>query len=153
MTRNWCWVEMPSSSSGCTLDGLPANPRLFVAVELPAPVLEELRRLQHELQRHDLSGLRWTRPEGIHLTLKFLGETPRERVPAITQAIESSIGGVPPHELSLGTVGTFGSRNSPRVLWVDIEGDVEPLLRLQQQVDRALDSIGYPSEKRPFSAH
>jgi 2'-5' RNA ligase len=135
------------------LDGLPDSPRLFVAVELPAPVLEALGRLQHELQRHVPRGMRWTRPEGIHLTLKFLGETPRERVPAITEALASATRGVEPHELSLGAMGTFGSRGAPRVLWVDLEGDGAPLGRLQLQVDRALDSIGFPTEKRQFTAH
>jgi 2'-5' RNA ligase len=135
------------------LEELPANPRLFVAVELPANVLESLNRLQHELQRHVPAGLRWVRPEGIHLTLKFLGETPRERLAAIESALAQSILGVPAHEVSLGGAGTFGSKAGPRVLWVDLAGDVETLLRLQRQVDRALDAIGYLSEKRPFSPH
>jgi RNA 2',3'-cyclic 3'-phosphodiesterase len=135
------------------LDGLPANPRLFVAVELPGEVLGTLTRLQHELQRHDLRGLRWVRPEGIHLTLKFLGETPRQRMNAVGEALAQATKGVGPHDLSLGSMGTFGSRNSPRVLWVDLEGDVETLRRLQQQIDGALDAIGFPGEKRPFAAH
>jgi 2'-5' RNA ligase len=135
------------------LEELPANPRLFVAVELPSEALATLNRLQHELQRYVPGGLRWVRPEGIHLTLKFLGETPRDRVPAIESAIGGGLQGVGKHELSLAEMGTFGSRNSPRVLWVDLQGDSSTLLRLQKQVDRALDAIGYPSEKRPFSPH
>jgi 2'-5' RNA ligase len=66
----------------------PADrPRLFVAVELDGHVRQALDRLQHDLQRHRLAGLRWVRPEGIHLTLKFLGETPRDRVAEITGAL------------------------------------------------------------------
>ncbi len=135
------------------MDGLPDNPRLFVAVELPAQVLEALGQLQHDLQRQIPRGLRWVRPEGIHLTLKFLGETPETRVEGISAAIAGSVGGVVQHEVSLGAMGTFGSRNSPRVLWVDLAGDTETLLRLQAQVDRALDAIGFPGEKRRFSPH
>ena len=132
---------------------LPANPRLFVAVELPGDVLAALEKLQHDLQRRIPRGLRWVRPEGIHLTLKFLGETPREKVQKIEGAVSGAVGGIGPHELSLGSMGTFGSRNSPRVLWVDLAGDTETLGRLQKQVDSALDAIGFPSEKRPFAAH
>lgn len=132
---------------------LPEQPRLFVAVELDGQVQQALSRLQHELQRHGLQGLRWVRPEGIHLTLKFLGETPRERLGAITEALSTSTSGVPPHRLSLGRLGTFGSRNAPRVLWVDLEGDIEPLLTLQEQVERALVPLGFPRENRRFSAH
>jgi 2'-5' RNA ligase len=135
------------------LDEFPANPRLFVAVELPSPVLQTLERIQHDLQRHVPQGMRWTRPEGIHLTLKFLGETPRERVPAINDALAASVRGIAPHELSLGAMGTFGSRGAPRVLWVDLEGDTDTLETLQRRTDRALDVIGFPAEKRPFAAH
>jgi 2'-5' RNA ligase len=93
------------------------------------------------------------RPEGIHLTLKFLGETPRDKVSKIEAAISGSVDGAAPHELRLGSMGTFGSRNSPRVLWVDLEGDKDALGRLQKHVDVALDAIGFPGEKRPFAAH
>jgi 2'-5' RNA ligase len=124
-----------------------------VAVELPREVLEALNRLQHELQRHVPAGLRWVRPEGIHLTLKFLGETPREKVDVIEQAVMRAVKGIAPHEVALGALGTFGGRSSPRVLWVDLSGETEALLRLQRQVDWDLDAIGYPSEKRPFSPH
>lgn len=124
-----------------------------MAVELDGDVQQALNRLQHDLQRHRLPGLRWVRPEGIHLTLKFLGETPRDRVASIVEALSASTAGVAPHELSLGKLGTFGSRNAPRVLWVDLEGDLEPLLRLQDQVERALTPMGFPAENRRFSPH
>jgi 2'-5' RNA ligase len=127
---------------------LPEQPRLFVAVELDGDVRQALNRLQHDLQRHHLTGMRWVRPEGVHLTLKFLGETPREGVASITEALSTSTAGVAPHELSLGKLGTFGSRNAPRVLWVDLEGDLEALLRLQEQVERALTPLGFPRDRR-----
>ena len=129
------------------------RPRLFVAVELDGHVRQALDRLQHDLQRHRLAGLRWVRPEGIHLTLKFLGETPRDRVAGITGALAGCTAGIPPHRLSLGKIGTFGSRGAPRVLWVDLDGDLGPLLRLQEQVDRALVPLGFPPEGRRFSPH
>lgn len=124
-----------------------------MAVELDGDVQQALNRLQHELQRHRLPGLRWVRPEGIHLTLKFLGETPRDRVASIVEALSASTTGVAPHDLSLGKLGTFGRRYAPRVLWVDLEGDLEPLLRLQEQVERALIPLGFPPENRRFSPH
>lgn len=132
---------------------LPERPRLFVAVELDGHVQQALSRLQHELQSHGLQGLRWVRPEGIHLTLKFLGETPRDSLTAIVEALSASTAGVPPHRLSLGRLGTFGTRNAPRVLWLNLEGDLDALLRLQEQVERALSPMGFPTEKRRFSPH
>ena len=68
--------------------------RLFVAIDLPEDVRESLGRLQSDLRRHDLPGLRWTRPEGVHLTLKFLGETPASSLAAIEGALARAVRGM-----------------------------------------------------------
>lgn len=128
--------------------------RLFIAVELPGNILAALNQVQHELQREPaLATLRWVRPEGIHLTLKFLGETPEERRTDIEAAVSRAVTNVPPFELHLGRVGRFGSRSSPRVVWIDVEGDIESLKRLQGQVEREVSPLGFPTEKRAFSPH
>lgn len=127
--------------------------RLFVAIELEEAALGALGTLQSELRRRGLDGLRWVRPEGIHLTLKFLGETPADRVPAIRQALAGAVKGMPAHTVSLGGLGTFGGRRNPRVVWVDLRGDLETLGELQQRVERALEAAGFPREGRSFSAH
>ncbi len=129
------------------------RPRLFVAIELEDGVRRALSDVQDELRKRGLSGVRWVRPDGIHLTLKFLGETPAGQVPAIQQALASAVVGVSPHQLTLAGLGAFGSKRSPRVLWVGLQGDTETLVALQGQVDRALESAGFPRESRPFSAH
>jgi len=127
--------------------------RLFVAVDLPPQVREALGRLQEEIRRHDLSHLRWVRPRGIHLTLKFLGETPAVKVAAITKALSGTTSGRSPFRLALGAPGTFGSRRGPRVLWLDVIGDIEPLRALQAAVEEALVEVGFPREERGFSPH
>jgi 2'-5' RNA ligase len=128
--------------------------RLFIAIELPANVLAALNQVQHELQREPaLARLRWVRPEGIHLTLKFLGEMPEERRTDIEAAVSRAVTNVPPFDLHLGRVGRFGSRSSPRVVWIDVEGDIESLKRLQEQVEREVSPLGFPTETRAFSPH
>lgn len=126
--------------------------RLFVAVDLPHDVREALDRLQSDLRRRDLSSLRWVRPEGIHLTLKFLGDTPAQRVPVIEEAVAGAVRGAP-FRLALGQPGTFGSGRGPRVLWVDLAADVGRLRELQAAVERALAEAGFPPEERGFSPH
>lgn len=127
--------------------------RLFVAVDLPQDVREALDRLQSDLRRRDLSSLRWVRPEGIHLTLKFLGDTPAHQVPVIEEAVAGAVRGAPPFRLVLGRPGTFGSRRGPRVLWVDLAADVGRLRELQAAVERALAEAGFPPEEREYSPH
>jgi 2'-5' RNA ligase len=128
--------------------------RLFVAIELPPNVLSAINEVQHSLQQDPaLARLRWVRPEGIHLTLKFLGETPAERRPAIERAITRAVAGVAPFELHLGKPGRFGGRNSPRVIWIDVAGEIESLSRLQSQIEHEIAPLGYPTEDHPFSPH
>lgn len=127
--------------------------RLFVAIELGVEMREALADLQAELRRCGLERLRWVRPEGIHLTLKFLGETTSDKLPTIREALAESVEGVPPHRLSLGSLGVFGSRRGPQVLWVDLEGDLAPLRQLQRRVEEGLEAAGFPRERREFSPH
>ncbi len=132
----------------------PAEPqRLFVAVELAPAVREALAELQARLRGCGLDTLRWVRPPGIHLTLKFLGETPSDRLPAVRQALARSVAGAVPHRLSLGSLGTFGGRRGPQVLWVALEGDLEPLGLLQQRVEQELEGAGFDRERREFAPH
>jgi 2'-5' RNA ligase len=126
--------------------------RLFVAVELPGEVREALGRLQHELQRRGLEKLRWVRPEGIHLTLKFLGETPTDRVSAIEDALTGAVDRTAPHKLALGELGAFGG-SRPRVLWVDLRGDLRPVQGLRERVESSLADAGFPPEGRSWSPH
>ncbi len=127
--------------------------RLFVALELPSEVKEGLAAVQAALRAQGLERLRWVRPEGIHLTLKFLGETPVSRVKAIVAALGPAAAGIGPISLSLDGLGTFGNRRGPRVLWVGLAGDLERLARLQRGVEAAMSQLGYPREGRPYSPH
>jgi RNA 2',3'-cyclic 3'-phosphodiesterase len=126
--------------------------RLFVAIELPGEVREALSRLQHDLQRRGLEKLRWVRPEGIHLTLKFLGATPAQKVPAIEESLAETVEGERLHELTLGELGTFGG-SRPRVLWLDLRGDLDAAFTLQERVEKAMNGLGYEREARGWSPH
>lgn len=131
---------------------MPESLRLFVAIELPGEVSEAVGRLQHQLQRRGLEKLRWVRPEGIHVTLKFLGATPAEKVPAIESALRAAVEGIAVHELALGKLGSFGG-NRPRVLWVDLTGELGAAKRLHGQVEAATEKLGFPREARGWSPH
>ena len=125
--------------------------RLFVACELPAGVRSALEAIQDDLRRLDVPRLRWTRVEGIHVTLKFLGAVAASRVDAITAALEAA---VTPFELRLrlSSLGGFGGARL-RVVWAGLDGDVAALASLAGAVDAALTPLGFPRERRPFAAH
>ena len=121
-------------------------------MELGDGVRQALADLQDDLRTHGLERLRWVRGEGIHLTLKFLGDTPEEMVPRIGEALSRAVTGTRRHRLLLGRIGAFGGRH-PRVLWVDLTGDIEELAALQGAVEAELSKLGFKRENRKFSAH
>lgn len=127
--------------------------RLFVACELPQDAREALARLQAELRAQGAGRLRWVRPEGIHMTLKFLGSVPPDTAERVIGALAEKI--VSPFTLNLrfDQLGSFGGRMRLRVLWVGLAGDVDELAALAETVETALKPLGFPRESRPFAAH
>src|SRR5581483_7889807 len=125
--------------------------RLFIALNLPDPLRRELWDAVAPLREKPFP-IKWVRPEGIHLTLKFLGEAPPDRVPELEAALDQAAGGMRPVTLALSGFGAFPRISSPRVLWVGLTQ--EPALELlQHQVERTFEPLGFPTEARPFNPH
>jgi 2'-5' RNA ligase len=97
--------------------------------------------------------VRWVRPEGIHLTLKFLGDVDREQLPEIERALCSACAPHAPLELRVGALGCFPNARRPRVLWVGVQAPGERLVHLQRDVERAIIPLGYPADRRGFHPH
>jgi len=127
--------------------------RLFVACELPPAVRDALGRLQDELKARGAGRLRWVRPEGIHLTLKFLGEVSAAKREAVENALAGAVVSPFALDVRLGSLGGFGGRQRLRVIWVGLEGDVEGLAELAALIEEALGPLGFPRERRPFAPH
>ena len=127
--------------------------RVFVAVELPPKVRNALADLIEKLRDTQIPGLRLVRPEGIHLTLKFLGDVPKSQVESIAAAVSQATQASKAFALELGQPGVFPNRNAPRVLWVGIGGDLSPLLALHLQVENALATLGFAEDRRGFNPH
>ncbi len=128
--------------------------RLFIALELPAAVIETLGGLSARLREQTpRGGVRWVRPAGIHLTLKFLGEVKPERVTEIQNALAQAVAGRAPLALELNGCGVFPNAVAPRVVWVGLAGEVAQLRALQSAVERGAAELGYPPEARGFTPH
>jgi len=112
-----------------------------------------LRQLQAELKVAGHAFVKWVAPEGIHLTLKFLGNISPGRVAEITTVMEEAGKGFSSFMLGISKIGAFPNMRQPRVLWVGIDGEVDKLVVLQQRIDAALVPLGFTQETRPFSPH
>lgn len=127
--------------------------RCFIAIELPPEIRAELAALLGRLRAGRYSFARWVNPEGIHLTLKFLGEVPAARLPEITGAISRASRGKSPFSLHLGGLGAFPGWQRPRVVWIGIEGDTAKLIALQQAIETTVSPLGFTTEPRSFTPH
>lgn len=123
--------------------------RLFVAVEVSAEIRQRITKFVDQM-RVRLAHARWSNPEGLHITLKFLGNVAEERRSPIEDALDRIKAS--PFELSLRNVGVFPNPKSPRVLWVGIDCGPE-LSVLARTTDDALAPLGFAREKRAFTPH
>jgi 2'-5' RNA ligase len=125
--------------------------RAFVAVPTPTSLRTRLSAIQEELGPR-LSGVRFVRPESIHLTLRFLGETSQGQARDLEGRLRAAAAACPRASAPIGGLGLFPERGSPRVLWVAVSLS-EPALALQRACEAAAVSVGFPPEERPFRPH
>lgn len=126
--------------------------RLFVAARVPDDRLEQLDALVAPL-RGKLTNARWTEPAGQHLTLKFLGGTPADRLEAVMQTCRMVAAGRNPSLISFTDLGAFPSRSRIRVLWVGVADPERTLVSIATDLDGAFESIGVPAEGREYTPH
>ena len=128
--------------------------RLFLAIPINtenngfAPLVNDLRhRLSHEKM------INWVRPTNIHLTLKFIGETPPKDEPRIIEAVSKVVENHHSFTMDFNRTGIFGARYAPRVLWLGMQQTPEELLKLEEDVLTAFDNIGYQRDRQNFVPH
>jgi 2'-5' RNA ligase len=125
--------------------------RLFVAVDVPDHLVSELlRRL--EPVRASIPGARWTRPEGWHVTLKFLGWTPPEAVPEVGAAAGTVASSTRRFNTRITRLGAFPKPGRAGVLWAGLDDDGGAFAQMVKQLDDALATFVEP-EKRAFTPH
>jgi RNA 2',3'-cyclic 3'-phosphodiesterase len=124
--------------------------RLFVALDIPDAAREALTGLSRRL-RERCPGARWVRMEGVHITIKFIGETPADRAEQVRAAL-SAVSAPGPIELRLAGLGFFPDPRRPRVLWAGVDAGVA-LRSLAASVETQLEALGIPREARDFSPH
>lgn len=128
--------------------------RTFIAIELPADLLRLMERVQAQLKAAaPTRSMRWVRVEGIHLTLKFLGQVPISQLDVITRAMSGAAQNIAPFTLTVGGLGCFPSPRRLRVVWIGVNEPTGGLNSLQRAVESAISPLGYPPEERGFQPH
>jgi 2'-5' RNA ligase len=126
--------------------------RSFIAIEIPERIKKDVSEIQEKLKRTG-SDVGWTRSEGIHLTLKFLGEVGEGKLVEIQKAIEKATEGFLSFRLEVGGIGIFPNPRSPRVLWIGIKDEGNTLKTLQEAIEQETERVGFEKEDRAFTPH
>ncbi len=126
--------------------------RTFIAVEVGSPARESILRLIKQLST-ELDGVRWTQPDQLHLTLKFLGDIDNRELPEICNQMRAACAGVEPFNVALTGLGAFPKNKPPRVLWVGIAEGGPQLSVLHERLELSLSQLGAPAEGRAYSPH
>jgi RNA 2',3'-cyclic 3'-phosphodiesterase len=146
-----------SERRGDPYAGIPGR-RLFVGVPLPPEAAAAVAGIVEDVRAQGLPpgarDVRWVRLDGLHLTLRFLGPAPEERIAATEAAVASAARAAEgPIELELSGAGTFPPGGRPRTIWIGVAGDTDSLVRLGQRTEEALVAAGWPPDPRPLRPH
>ena len=123
--------------------------RLFTGIDLPTTIVETLEALLNHLR--PTAKIKWSLPANLHITTRFIGEWPEQRLPELQTALAK----LPTHEpipIQIRNLGYYPNPHSPRVFWAGIEASPD-LAALAAETDIALDPLGLAPEGRPFNPH
>jgi len=127
--------------------------RSFIAIELPEDIRHQIKLIQDKFKLVDPSSSKWVDPDKIHLTLKFLGNITASQINTINNSVAETLTGKNKFRLILGNPGAFPDKKRVRILWVGVDGDLQPLNVIQQELDTNLEPSGFEAEKRSFRPH
>lgn len=128
--------------------------RLFFAIPISDAMRTQVIDVMDEMRlRIKAPGVRWVTPDQFHFTLKFLGETPPDRVRSACEAATVASRAMAPFELRVGGVGAFPNDRRPTVLWVGVTAGMGPMTDLALALDTALHMEGFRREKVALKAH
>ncbi len=126
--------------------------RTFIAIEIPDEIKQQMAGVQAQIRKAEVDAS-WPRPEGIHLTLKFLGEVPEARIDEIRNGLALAVAGMGRFRLEVRGIGAFPNARNARVVWVGLSGEMEKLNRLQAAIEDSLTRIGVEREDKLFKPH
>ena len=125
--------------------------RLFIALLLPDSIKQILGDLIADLKPR-ARDIKWVAPENLHLTVKFIGETPEKNLEPINRILEAVVSGKSRLEVRLAGCGGFPDLRNPRVIWVGLEGG-GAAGAWARELNIRLVPLGIEAERRPFSPH
>jgi 2'-5' RNA ligase len=126
--------------------------RSFLAFELSPEMKSKVEGVYENVRTSRLE-VRWVRPEGIHITVVFMGDVKEENIAAIGNELGKVCSEFAPFQASLKGMGCFPGCRNPRVIWIGLEGEVERMSSFREDLQKRLVPFGVKAEKRRFNPH
>ncbi|MEW6040493.1 MAG: RNA 2',3'-cyclic phosphodiesterase [Elusimicrobiota bacterium] len=126
--------------------------RLFASVEVTDDVKNIAYRIIENLKKAN-ADVKWVEKENLHITMKFLGEQPDEKLIKIKEALKLAASNSQRCKIKIENIGTFPGSKNIRVIWLGVTAEIDKLKLLAQNVDESLSKINFEKEKREFSPH
>jgi 2'-5' RNA ligase len=126
--------------------------RTFVAVDLPKLVKMEIDKLISDL-RETAPDIRWVKAANLHLTMRFLGDIPKDSIAVLAGELSKNLSGFGPFEISLRGIGGFPNLKKARVIWIGGGQGLELLEGLAPLVEKSCRNCGFGPADKPFSSH
>jgi len=127
------------------------NIRCFIAIRIGEPIEKQISDLISSLKKYD-ADVKWARPNGMHITLKFLGDTPESMIQKIKDTLVHAVSSFDPFFITISGIGAFPDLKRPRVFWVGIQ-NTDSLERLHREIEIRMSQLGFAEEKRSFHPH
>lgn len=126
------------------------NHRLFIAINLDDTLKKQFSVLLEDFKKEEPS-VKWVEAHNLHITLKFLGDTPEEKIGDIKKSLKNMT--YRPFSFKLKSPGYFPVTKQPRVVWIGISEGKDDLLKLNIELENALEKQGFPRENKDFKCH
>jgi len=126
--------------------------RSFLALELGFYFKDDIARVINKLKTSSAK-IKWIKPEIAHITLHFFGNLSLEQIETLTPPLAELALQFIPLQLRLDTVGVFPSIKKPRVIWIGLQGDIDSLQSLKNQLDSVLKKHGFVPDEKKFVPH
>jgi len=126
--------------------------RTFIAIDINDHIRQELTTIQDKLRAAN-ADVKWTEPENLHITIKFLGDTPAERIAEISAVLDTTARAFHSFNLTIGELGAFPNTHAPRIIWAGTTVQTEQTAAIATTIESGLEPLGFKKEERAFTAH
>ena len=135
------------------VDNLNKNLRIFIAIPIPSEIADRMMKIISNLRISYFQDARWSRSDQMHITVKFLGDTPLDAISLISDFLDKYAEDKTGYSLRLDTLGAFPNRTIPRVIWAGPASISVNHTQRVREIDSGLHQFGFPLESKPAIPH